>query len=127
MDNGGKSKMDWDRYLSFNLKLLLMAMAVVVLLKGEWVWFAGTLLSLLLVFMPAMVERDFNVKLPVILDSAITASIFLHVIGGYIKLYTAIPFYDSITHFISSATISFIAVTALYVLTKHASLACRNL
>jgi uncharacterized membrane protein YjdF len=110
-------KFDWERYLSFNLKLVLMVMAVIVFLRGEWVWLAGTLFALLLVFMPAILERDFDVKLPVILDFAITGSIFLHLIGGYIGLYATIPFYDHITHFITSATISFIAVTLLYVLT----------
>lgn len=110
---------DWERYLSLNLKLALMAMALIVLFKGELVWFAGTLFALFLVFMPAILEADFGVKLPVIFDLAITGSIFLHLAGGYIGLYTALPFYDHITHFVSSATISFIAVTLLYVMTYN--------
>ncbi|MDD4308097.1 MAG: hypothetical protein PHU53_04745 [Thermoplasmata archaeon] len=113
----GSVKFDWERYVSFNLKIILIVMAFIVLFKGEWVWLAGTMLSLLIVFTPAILEKDFNVKLPVILDFAITISIFLHVIGGYAHLYAAIPFYDNITHFISSATISFMAVALLYVLT----------
>jgi hypothetical protein len=122
LNTSEKRNINWERYLSLNLKIILIIMAIIVLVKGEWVWLAGTLFSILLVFMPAIIEKDFNVKLPVILDFGVTASIFLHVIGGYIGLYTAIPFYDHITHFISSVTISLIAVTMLYVLTFNMGL-----
>jgi uncharacterized membrane protein YjdF len=112
--SGGR---DWERFLSFNLKIVLIVMAALTLYRQEYSWFIGTLAALLLVFMPAILESDFNVKLPIIFDLAITMSISLHVIGGYLDFYTTIPFYDHFTHFLSSATISFIAVTLLYVLT----------
>jgi hypothetical protein len=116
---GKHTGFSWKRYLSFNLKLMLIAMAVITFFKGEYTWFVGTLVAIFLSFTPAILKKDFNVDLPIILDFAITLSIFLHVIGGYLHFYYLIVFYDHITHFLTSATISLLGVTLLYILTYH--------
>jgi hypothetical protein len=113
------TKFSWKRYLSFNLKLMLIAMAFITFFKAEYTWFVGTVLAIFLSFTPAILKKDFNVDLPIIFDFAITISIFLHVIGGYLHFYYLIVFYDHITHFLSSATISLLGVTLLYILTYH--------
>ena len=116
MNKTGKAEVNWERYLSFNLKLVLMAMAAITFYKSEYTWFVWALGALLLSFAPAILKHDFNVKLPIVLDFAITVSIFLHVIGGYLNLYYTIPYYDHLTHFLSSATIALLSVTLLYVM-----------
>ena len=91
-------------------------MAVLTLIRGEYVWFIGTMFALFLTMIPTILERDFFVQLPLIFDVAITISIFLHVVGGYVRWYESIPYYDHLTHFLSSATISLIGVTLLYII-----------
>jgi hypothetical protein len=43
----------------------------------------------------------------------------MHIIGGYLGLYWEISFYDHITHFLSSTTISLIGLIGLYILAFH--------
>lgn len=116
MDAGREN---WQHLLSLILKITLLALAIVTFTLGEYVWVGGILFSLFLTLVPAILARDFNVKLPIIFDTSITISIFLHVFGGYTRWYDTIPHYDHFTHFISSLTISMMGVTFLYVLAFH--------
>ena len=109
----------WNKLLSLILKIIMIIFAFVAFFRGEYVWTIGILFSVYLTLIPTIVKRDFNVKLPLILDISITLSIFLHIIGGYLGLYWEISFYDHITHFISSITVSLIAVIGLYILAFH--------
>ena len=98
------------------MKIILFVFALITFFKKEYVWTIGIIFSIFLTLLPTIIKRDFNVKIPVIFDTVITLSIFLHIVGGYLRFYWTIPYYDNITHLISSMTISFIAVTILYLL-----------
>ncbi len=113
---------NFEFYLSYGLKGLLVVMAIFTFFRGEFTWFIGTLFSIYITSLPTIMKRDYDVTLPLIFDLAITASISLHVIGGYVDFYTYIGGYDHVTHFISSATISLIAVTTLYIMNFHTKL-----
>jgi hypothetical protein len=105
--------------ISFILKFILVVLALITLFRGEYVWFIGVIFVLILVNFPAILARDFSVKLPIIFDLAITVSVFLHVIGGYVDFYEFVPGYDNVTHFISSMTVSLIGLTLLYIIVFH--------
>jgi len=109
----------WDHVLSLGLKIVLAAFATMTFLRGEYVWFIGISFSLFLTLIPTILARDFNVKLPWVFDVVITVSVFFHVVGGYTDWYANVPYYDHFTHFISSATVSLIGVTFLYILNFH--------
>ncbi len=66
-----------------------------------------------------IMERRFDIRIPLLLDLAITLVIFFHVGGGVLKMYWTIPFYDTIGHFFASALIAFIALTAVYLLDEY--------
>lgn len=106
----------WHSVVSLVLKLILAGLAIVTLIKTEYVWFIGTVFALFLTIVPSILAKDFYVKLPIIFDAAITISIFFHVVGGYVDFYEIIPYYDHFTHFLTSATISLIGVTLLYII-----------
>jgi uncharacterized membrane protein YjdF len=112
----------WEKILTISLKVILVIFAIIAFFRKDYVWTIGIFFSIYLTLLPTIAKRDYNVKLPLYLDIAITISIFLHIIGGYLGLYFTIPFYDNITHFISSITVSLIAVIGLYVLTFHLKL-----
>jgi len=114
-----EDSIDMRTVFSFSLKMLLGLLAVMTLLKGEFVWFIGVTFTLLLTLIPMMLKRDWNVCLPMVFDISVTVSIALHVVGGYTGFYDYVPYYDHVTHFISSATVSLIGVTVLYVLAFH--------
>lgn len=102
--------------ISFTLKIILTFLAVVAFINLDFVWFIIIVLSLIMTNIPAILQRDFFVKLPIIFDFAITLSVFLHTVGAYVDWYENIPFYDNLTHFISSMTVSLIGVTLLYLM-----------
>jgi hypothetical protein len=108
-----------EHLVSFFLKFAIAMLAVVAFFRLEYVWFIGIMFALFLTLVPTLLERDFKVKLPLIFDVAITVSVFLHVIGGYVDFYDYVPYYDHFTHFISAATVSLIGVTLLYDLAFH--------
>jgi uncharacterized membrane protein YjdF len=112
----------WEKILTIYLKIIMGIFAIIAFFRREYVWTIGIFFSIYLTLLPTILKRDFNVKIPLILDISITISIFLHIIGGYLGLYFTIPFYDHITHFISSTTVSLIAVIVLYVLAFHLKL-----
>ena len=107
---------NWQTFLSFSMKIIMVILAVSTLIKGEYVWFIGVLFALILTAFPSVLARDFHIQLPIVFDVAITVSIFFHVIGGYVDWYENIPYYDHFTHFLTSTTISLIGVTSLYIL-----------
>jgi len=114
--------MRFQNTVSFGMKWLLAVFAVVTLIKGEYVWAIGIVLAILITFMPTILARDFDVTLPFVFDIAITVSVFLHVVGGYVDWYDYVQYYDHFTHSISSATVALIAVTMLYVLAYYTEL-----
>ena len=69
----------WEKYLTIILKIIMFFFAIIALLRKEYVWTIGIFFSLVLTTLPTMIKRDFNVKLPLILDISITVSIFLHI------------------------------------------------
>ncbi|KYK25598.1 MAG: hypothetical protein AYK23_03920 [Candidatus Proteinoplasmatales archaeon SG8-5] len=124
MDGTSKQseKGSWKSYISLLFKLMLVILAIDTFLKGEFVWFIATLLAIFLTFLPAILRRDFNVNLPLVLDVAITLSLFFHTVGGYLNFYESVQYYDHLTHFISSTAVALIGVAALYVLAFHTDL-----
>jgi hypothetical protein len=106
----------WEKIVIVTMKIILFLFAVVSFLRKEYVWTIGIIFSIFLTQLPTIIKRDFNVQIPIIFDIVITLSVFLHIIGGYLGLYWFIPYYDNLTHFLSSMTISLIGVTFLYIL-----------
>jgi hypothetical protein len=102
--------------VSHVFKIILALFAVITLIRLEYVWFIGILFALILTLLPTILAKDFNIKLPIIFDAALTVSVFFHVFGEYADLYDIIPYYDHFTHSMSSATVSLIGVTLLYIL-----------
>ncbi len=106
----------WQKYFALVLKAILGIFALISFLRGEFVWTIGICFSIYLCFLPTIIQRDFNMTLPFILDIGVTLSVFMHIIGGYLGLYWQFGFYDHITHFLSSMTISMIGLIGLYIL-----------
>ncbi|MCK5561049.1 MAG: hypothetical protein KAJ51_10665, partial [Thermoplasmata archaeon] len=105
----------WENIITVTMKIILFLFAIVSFFRKEYVWTIGIIFSIFLTQLPTIIKRDFNVQIPIIFDIVITLSVFLHIIGGYLGLYY-IPYYDNLTHFISSITVSLIGVTFLYIL-----------
>ena len=76
-------------------------------------------LTIVVSFIPTVLEKDFKITLPWSLDLLMASALLLHVGGNTLKAYYLIPGYDTITHFVSSIFISFMAFVVIYILDKY--------
>jgi hypothetical protein len=104
--------------LSYSLKFLIVILLVISILKTHWVWIFGCALGLLVSLIPTILKRNYQITLPLILDIFITIALIMHIGGGLLGAYN-IPNYDSLTHFISSFLVAFLAFVVIYILDKY--------
>ena len=101
---------------SYLMKCAMIVMGIYSIRIHDWLWMFASFSGFILSMAPNIIERRFDIRIPLLLDLAITLAIFLHVGGGVLKMYWTIPFYDKIAHFFASALIAFIALTTVYLL-----------
>jgi len=104
---------------SYILKIIMIILFILALLKGELAWTVGAAIALFLTFVPTILERNFHITLPFILEFLIVLALFLHIGGNVFNFYYVIPRYDDIAHFVSSSLVAFIAFTIVYILDKY--------
>ena len=99
------------------LKVLIAILGLWALVRYQDVmWALASFFVLFLSFSPVLIRRNLNISLPWLLELLIVIPLALHVWGGVLGLYGAIPFYDKLAHFISVAVIAFLALIVVYVI-----------
>jgi hypothetical protein len=102
--------------ISYFLKTLMMILLVISVYTLQFEWIFGCGLGLFLSFIPTILNKNYKIHLPLILDILITLALFLHIGGVLLKAYTTIPQYDTMTHFVSSFIIAFLSFISIYIL-----------
>jgi len=103
-------------YLSYFLDILMIILLILSIWQQNIVWIFGCSLALFVSLIPSIVKRNYEITLPLALDLLITVALLLHVGGGLLNIYHTIPFYDAITHFVSSFLVAFLAFVVIYIL-----------
>jgi hypothetical protein len=101
--------------LSYTLKIVMIIFLIISIWKLHWIWIFGCILAIIVSFIPTILKRNYQITLPLILEILITLSLLLHVGGGLLGAYN-IPNYDTLTHFISSFLVAFLAFVIIYIL-----------
>lgn len=101
--------------LSYILKIIMIIFLIISIWKLHWIWIFGSILALIVSFIPTILKRNYQITLPLALDILITIALLLHVGGGLLGAY-GIPNYDTLTHFISSFLVAFLAFVIIYIL-----------
>jgi len=101
--------------LSYTLKIVMIIFFIISIWKLHWIWIFGCILAIFVSFIPTILKRNYQITLPLVLDILITFSLLLHVGGGLLGAYN-IPNYDTLTHFISSFLVAFLAFVIIYIL-----------
>ena len=101
--------------LSYVLKIVMIIFLLISIWKLHWIWIFGCILALFVSFIPTILKRNYQITLPLVLEILITFSLLLHVGGGLLGAYN-IPNYDTLTHFISSFLVAFLAFVIIYIL-----------
>jgi hypothetical protein len=102
--------------LSYLLKILMMLLLVISIFNVQLEWIFGCSLGIVLSFIPTILKNNYKIHLPLILDILITFALFLHIGGVLLDAYIIIPHYDTLTHFVSSFIIAFLAFISIYIL-----------
>jgi len=101
--------------LSYLLKILMVIFLIISIYNQHWIWIFGCTLALIVSSVPTILKRNYQITLPLVLEILITIALILHVGGGLLGAYS-IPQYDSLTHFVSSFLVAFIAFVIIYIL-----------
>lgn len=105
----------WELILSYALKITIFILLFISILKVHWVWIFGCILAIIVSFIPTILKRNYQITLPLILEILITVALILHIGGGLLGAYE-IPNYDTLTHFVSSFLVAFLAFVIIYIL-----------
>jgi hypothetical protein len=68
--------------------------------------------------LPAVLERDWDVRLSPGVTLWITAAVFLHAVG-MLGLYETVPWWDHLTHFVSAALVAGVGYAAVRAFDEH--------
>ncbi len=105
--------------ISYILKALMVLLILIAAVRGQWSLAISGTLALLLCMLPAIINRRYDVALPLALDCLITLALLIHIGGQVTRAYFILPHYDTIAHFTSSALIAFMAFIVIYVLDRY--------
>lgn len=97
-------------YLTYLIQVLILLSAAYSLVVGEYFLGFSAGIAFLLTMAPALVTKNTSLCLPWEINLLIILSLYLHVIGHVGDYYVLFaPYYDKLTHFLSSTTIALLA------------------
>jgi len=104
--------------LSYILKIIMIIFLIISIWKTHWIWIFGCMFALIVSSIPTILKRNYQITLPLILEILITIALILHVGGGLLGAY-GISYYDTLTHFVSSFLVAFLAFVIIYILDEY--------
>jgi hypothetical protein len=105
--------------ISYFLNTLMIILLIISIFNVQFEWIFACSLGIILSFIPIILKNNYQIHLPLILDILITLALFLHIGGVLLNAYHIIPYYDTITHFVSSFIIAFLAFISMYILDEY--------
>ena len=107
-------------WVTGGLRFFIFIFFIYELLKFHFFLAAVIFLVLLLTYLPAMVERNYNVVLPIELTFFYTIFIFLSIIlGDLIQTYTALWWWDLFLHLFGGILLGMAGFTFIYLIMKY--------
>ena len=106
--------------LSWIMKIVLCVLLVFSMFTDiDFIVSVSIGIAIICSFLPAILNRSYEVNLPWIVDFFVTLSVFLHIIGITFNLYhipSIGPWWDTMTHFFGSALIAMLAFFVVFTL-----------
>ena len=100
-----------QRRLTRGMQLLLLGLVLYGLLAGQPKAITNGGIALAITFLPALLERNYDLPLDPWLGLWITTAVFLHTLGSA-GLYGQIPWWDNLTHAMSASLVAGVGYTA---------------
>lgn len=106
-------------YLSLMIKLTLIIAIVGAIITFQWLVLFVSSLTLILTFLPAFVERNYKITLPLEFEIVITGFIFASLFLGEIhSFYYKYWWWDTMLHTLSGSILGFIGFLLIFTLNK---------
>lgn len=105
-----RPSIDNQRRLTRGIQVLLVALVVYGVVAGEPKAITNGTISLLITFVPALMERNYKLPIDPWLGLWITLAVFLHTAGSA-ALYARIGWWDHVTHAMSASLIAGVGYT----------------
>lgn len=107
-----------QNYIMLFLKASVAAAIVLTLLLGEWELFFLSILALILMFLPEIIENSVKIRLPIEFDLVLVLFIYAAIfLGGVVDAYDRIWWWDALLHISSGFILGFAGFLLLYVKT----------
>ncbi|GAA0261381.1 hypothetical protein [Halobacterium noricense] len=100
------------------MQVVLAALVVYGFLRGNSKAVVNGSITLLITFVPALLERRYDLPLDPWLALWLTAAVFLHVLGSS-GLYVHIPWWDHVTHALSASLVAGAGYTVARAIDLH--------
>lgn len=115
--------MNWRTYISESkfargMQLILMLLFLSGLYTGSSKVILNSFIGLLVSFLPAILERDYDITLNLALETWITAAVFFHTLGST-WFYTNIGWWDHLTHSLSASVLAALGYTTIRIVDLH--------
>lgn len=117
----------WQRRLTWAMETSLVGMFFVGVYEGSTGIVVNTAVALLVTQLPSLLERDYGIALDAGLTLWITAAVWLHAFGtvglpgSEQNLYATVPWWDHVTHALSSSVVAAVGYTTVRALDRHSS------
>jgi hypothetical protein len=109
-----------ERQATRAMELSLVAILVVGLLRVNLGIVINAAIALLVTFVPAVLERDYDIPLDAGLTLWITLAVFLHAVGT-LGPYVDVWWYDHLTHTMSASLVAAVGYSTVRALDEHHS------
>jgi hypothetical protein len=110
------SKYDKHILASYSMKIVLLITIIIAIYQCEWLWVIGSLIGIVLGFIPSLIKHDISVTLPWSIEFLIVGIIALNMGGVLLNAYTTIPGYSGLTQFLISILVAFLAFAIIFIL-----------
>ena len=92
-------------------ELVFLALGIQAVLINDIPRFYNTLVAMVLILIPVLVEKAKDVRLPFGLKSLVPLSIFFHLAGGIMSWYWIYPPYGYLAHVVSGMAVAMVVFT----------------
>lgn len=108
--------MNFQQKIIYFLRILLVLVTVYLIYKQDFLFAFASLIALIIAFTPALIEKNYKVSLPWLVEFLILLTLVLHIIGSLLDWFSSIGFFSSLMHFLGTTTVALLAFIIVYTL-----------
>ena len=114
--NKNEEKSKKEIIASYSMKIVIIITLILAINVKQWIWVIGSVVGILIGFVPALLKKDIKFTLPWSIELLIAFVFGLNMVGILLNAYNTIPGFVAITQILFSVLIAFFAFAIIYIL-----------